>query len=103
MEIREVTGKGRKILSPIEELQRLYRLTSKKLDGWESQLRENPSSFRKVERQVNEFIEKKRSISSPRWFNRAASRKKSQLASSTSATTATARIRRLPSLESSRS
>jgi hypothetical protein len=103
MEIREVTGQGRKILSPVEELQRMYRLTCKKLDGWESQLRENPSSFRKVERQVNEFIEKKRSTSSPPWFNRAACRKKSQRKSRRSATIAMPRIRRLPSLESSRS
>ena len=103
MEIREVMGQGRKILSPVEELQRLYRLTCKQLEGWESQLRENPSSFRKVERQVNEFIEKKRPISSPRWFNRAASRPKSQRGSRPSATSATIRIRRSPSRESSRS
>ena len=100
MEIREFTGQGRKILSPIEELQRMYRLTCKKLDGWESQLRVDSSSFRKVERQVNEFIEKKRSTSSPPWFNRAASRNKLQRELRLSATT---QARRLPRHESSRS
>ena len=100
MEIREVTGQGRKILSPLEELQRMYRLTSKQLDGWESQLRSDPSSFRKVERQVNAFIEKKRSTSSPRWFNRAACLKKSQRGSMRFASI---RVLRSPSRESSRS
>jgi hypothetical protein len=100
MEIREVTGNGRRILSPVEELQRMVRLTRQKLDGWESQLRDDPSSFRKVERQVSGFIEKKRSISSPRWFNRAVRRTKSQRASMRFATT---RPRRSARHESSRS
>jgi hypothetical protein len=80
MEIHEITGRHRKILTPLHELRRMYRSLVKQLDSWESQLRDDPSSFRPLERQINAFVEKKFVTLSSLWFNPAARLRKSPVA-----------------------